>query len=143
MTRTRHRHPAYVHSEKEIFPRGFTLVELMVSMVIGAMAIATIISLFSMLQSNQRNVWYLDVATRAARSEIETARTKGVDLLPKGDTDIKSRLPPTLPADATGILNVGPVLYEKSRLVTVTITWQGGAKKVTLSGVVGQKGIIP
>lgn len=135
--------PAYATAENNRFQRGFTLIELVVTLAVGAMAIATVVSLFSAIQGNQRNVWYLDVATRAARSEIESARAKGVDQLIPGDTTITSRLPSSLPQDATGVLNVGPVFAGKSRLVTVTIKWQGGVKKVVLSGVVGRKGIIP
>ena len=117
--------------------------QILIAMLVGAIVIATIVSLFVAISNAQRNVWYLDVATRTARAQIETARAKGVNLLVEGDIDIKSELPASLPQDATGILNVGPVFAGQSRLVTVTITWHGGDKEVTLTGTVGREGLIP
>jgi len=133
----------HAHTTKRSHEHGITLIELVVSITVGAIFIASIIGLFIAIGSSQRNVWYLDVATRTARSEIENARAKGVNLLTEGNTDITNNLPSALPQDATGVMNVGSVFAGRSRLVTVTITWSGGAKNVTLTGVVGRKGLIP
>ena len=119
------------------------MVEMLVTAAIGAIAIVAIVNLFTAISAGQHNVWYEDVATRAARSEIENARAKGINVLTTGTTDIDYRLPSTLPDDADGELNVGPVFAGQARLVTVTITWQGGNKKVVLSGTVGRQGLIP
>jgi prepilin-type N-terminal cleavage/methylation domain-containing protein len=122
---------------------GFTMVELLVTIFVGAIVVGTIVNLFSAIGTSQLNVWYMDVATRAARSAIENARTKGVNSLALGDIDITSTLPTTLPTDAKGTMNVGSVFAGQARFVTVTITWRGGLKKVILSGVVGRQGLIP
>lgn len=119
------------------------MVEILIAVSIGIIVITSIVGLYTAIGASQRNIWYQDVATRAARSEIENARAKGISLLVLGDTDIKSRLPAELPSDATGTLNVGSVFAGQSYLVTVTIAWQGGAKKVVLTGVVGRQGLIP
>ena len=122
---------------------GFTMVEMLVTIAIGTIVIVAVVNLFTAIGSSQRNVWYEDVATRAARSEIENARAKGINVLTYGDTDITHRLPSTLPSDATGTLNVGAVFAGQARLVTVTISWQGGSKKVVMTGTVGRQGLIP
>jgi len=122
---------------------GFTLTELLTAIVISVIATYAIVNLFSAINISQRNVWYEDVATRAARAEIENARAKGVAQLAPGDTDISSRLPSSLPSGATGTLSVGSVFAGKARIVTVAITWQNGQKKVVLTGTVGQQGLLP
>lgn len=122
---------------------GFTLAELIVTVLVAGIAIISIVNLFAAISISQRNVWYEDVATRTARSEIENARAKGIGSLATGNTDIKNRLPSTLPSDATGVMNVGSVYAGQARLVTVTITWQGGVKKVVLTGTIGQQGLLP
>lgn len=135
--------PSGVTNAHRSIERGFTMVEMLVTAAVGTIAIITVVNLFAAIGVAQRNVWYEDVATRAARSEIENARAKGVAMLNSGTTDITYRLPSTLPPDVAGTLNVGQPFAGQARLVTVTISWQGNAKKVVMSGTVGQQGLIP
>jgi prepilin-type N-terminal cleavage/methylation domain-containing protein len=142
MLQNRYRAPSHMNAQRSS-ERGFTMVEMLVTAAVGTIAIITVVNLFTVISASQRNVWYEDVATRAARSEIENARAKGVASLVVGTTVISDRLPSTMPAGTEGTLTVGAVYAGQARLVTVTITWQGGKKKVVLSGTVGQQGLLP
>jgi prepilin-type N-terminal cleavage/methylation domain-containing protein len=122
---------------------GFTLIELMVTIVVLGIVIGGIGGLYYSMQIVQVRSQHLDLATRAARSEIEDLRNNGYSSLKPGNTlDFTSRLPSKLPPSRKGTVAISQPLSGLRR-VDVTVSYQdyGKAQKVTLSSDIGVIGI--
>lgn len=122
---------------------GFTLVEIMVTLVVLSIVIAAIAGLFYNMQITEVRSQRLDLAQRAARSQIEVLRNSGYSNLTPGSTiDFTSSLPAALPAGKKGTVTVSEPLPELRR-VDVTITYMDYKipQNVTLSSDIGVIGI--
>ncbi|HJQ09369.1 MAG TPA: type II secretion system protein [Candidatus Saccharimonadales bacterium] len=123
--------------------QGFSLAELMVTMVVAAIVITSISSLFINIQRTQRRTGYLESATRAAQREIEVLRNRQYNQLTPGvDINFTNQLPDNLVAPRSGIVEVSeptPGL----RQVDVTVTYRDGNEQrtVKLSSLIGVLGI--
>ncbi len=123
--------------------RGFTLVELMVTIVVLGLVITGIGGLYYVMQIAEVRSQHLDLALRAARTEIESLRNNGYNALTPGSTiTFTSALPSALPHDRSGTAVVGQPLPELRRVdVTITYTDYGKPQTVTLSSNIGVIGI--
>lgn len=126
------------HNEK-----GFTLAELMVTIVVLGLVISGLGGLYYIMQINEIRSQRLDLATRAARTEIESLRNNGYNSLTPGSTiTFTSSLPSGLPSGKTGTVVVSQPLPELRRVdVTVQYTDYGKQQTVTLSSNIGVIGI--
>lgn len=122
---------------------GFTLVELMVTIVVLGIAISGIAGLYYTMQVSQVQTQHLDLATRAARTEIENLRNNGYNGLTSGGTlNFTASLPAALPGDKTGTVIISEPLAGLKRVdVTVTYTDYGKQQTVELSSDIGVIGI--
>jgi prepilin-type N-terminal cleavage/methylation domain-containing protein len=122
---------------------GFTLVELMVAVVILGIAITGISELYYSMQRVQAENQNLDIATRAARTEIEVMRNNSYNALTPGDTiDFTSSLPSSLPSDRHGSVTISQPVDGLRRVdVTVTYTNFNKPQTVELSSEIGVIGI--
>jgi prepilin-type N-terminal cleavage/methylation domain-containing protein len=123
--------------------KGFTLVELMVTVVVFGLVILGIAGMYYVMQIMEVRSQHLDLATRAARAEIESLRNNGYNTLTPGDTiDFTSSLPSALPKGKTGTVTISQPLPELRRVdVTVHYTDFGKQQTVTLSSNIGVIGI--
>lgn len=104
--------------------RGFTLIELMMSM--GLIALVLLASFYALMQAH-----YLSVESRsrllalnAARSTIEAVKTTSLTAVPSMAT--AGYIPADLPNGAITIATNPSVLTNVSlATVTVTVTWRG------------------
>lgn len=122
---------------------GFTLVEMMVTIVVLGLAVTSIAALYLSMQSAQAKSQYMDLATRAAQTEIEVLRNNSYNTL-KNDTtiDFTSDLPNGLPADSTGTVYITKPAYGLRKVdVTVSYSSDGQSNKVELSSMIGVIGI--
>ncbi len=121
---------------------GFTLVEMLVATVVFGIAVVMLTTIFSLVQTAQRNALYFTIATHAARSELDKARSSGYASLSYGGTyPFTSTLPASLPPNSTGNLVVAasaPTNAPDSKKVDVTVTYPlgGTTKTVTITGYV-------
>lgn len=122
---------------------GFTLVELLLTIIVLGIAIVSIGGLYYALQISQVQTQHLDLATRAARTEIEDLRNNGYNTLVDGSTiDFTNSLPSSLPPSKTGTVGVSePVDGLKRVDVTIKYTDYGKVQTVTLSSDIGVIGI--
>lgn len=123
--------------------KGFTLVELMVTIVVFGIAITGIAGMYYVMQITEVRSQHLDLATRAARTKIESLRNNGYNsLTPDTTIDFTSELPSALPSDKTGSVDVSQPLPELRRVdVTIQYTDYGKQHTVTLSSNIGVIGI--
>jgi prepilin-type N-terminal cleavage/methylation domain-containing protein len=122
---------------------GFTLVELMVTIVVLGLVITGIAGMYYVMQVAEVRGQRLDLATRAARTQIEKLRNNGYNALTPGSTiTFTSSLPAALPSGKTGTVVVSQPLPELRRVdVTVQYTDYGKQQTVTLSSNIGVIGI--
>lgn len=122
---------------------GFTMVELIVTIVIIGLVILAVTSLFITIGASQRNTLLLESATRAAEKQIESLRNNNYSLLIAGETiNFTDELPTVLPPPRAGTV----VIEEPTpgiKRVDVTINYRDGSKDrtVKLSSLIGQIGI--
>lgn len=122
---------------------GFTIVELLVTIVVSGFVIVAIASLFIANENGQRSAQLLEAATRAGDQEIEALRNNNYNSLTAGtNINFTSSLPSVLPAPKTGTVAVSEPNTGVKR-VDITITYKDGSaiKTVKLSSLIGQIGI--
>lgn len=122
---------------------GFTLVELLITIIVLGISIAGIGSLYYAMQNMQAQSLHLDLATRAARTEIEVLRNNSYNsLTPDSSIDFTSSLPSQLPPDKKGTVSVTqPVAGLRQLDVKVTYTDFGKPETVQLTSDIGVIGI--
>lgn len=122
---------------------GFTLVELVVTIVVLGIVISSLSGLYYIMQQASVRSQHMDLATRAARTEIEQLRNTGYSALTVGTPiDFTSNLPSALPRDRNGTVTVSQPADDLKRVdVQVTYTDNGTAQKIILSSNIGIIGI--
>jgi len=122
---------------------GFTVVELLTTIILVGMTTGWLSSLFISIQNIQHQTIYADMATRAAQREIETLRNDNYASLTPGQTiNFTSQLPSRLPSGSTGTVQVSQPATDLRRVdVTVSYKADGKQRSVTLSSLIGVIGI--
>lgn len=122
---------------------GFTLVELLVTIVVLTIVISSLGGLYYLMQISEIKSQHYDMAVRAARTEIEDLRNEGYsNLSPGGTVDFTSSLPTTLPTDRKGTVAVSEPLPELRRVdVTISYTDYGKQQTIVLSSDIGIIGL--
>lgn len=122
---------------------GFTLVEMLITIVVLGIAISSIAALYYNMQGVQVRSRHLDLATRAAQTEIEVLRNNSYNsLTPDSSIDFTSSLPSSLPSNKKGTVYVSQPQADLRQL-DVTITYTDGTvpQTVKLSSTIGVIGI--
>lgn len=122
---------------------GFTLIEMIVTIVVIGFVIAGIGGLYYAMQVAEVQSQHYDMAVRAARTEIEQLRNNGYAALTPGSTiNFTSSLPLQLPSSKQGIVTVSQPADDLRRVdVTITYTDYGKSRTVTLSSDIGVIGL--
>jgi prepilin-type N-terminal cleavage/methylation domain-containing protein len=122
---------------------GFTIVELIVTIIVLGIVISSLAGLYYYMQITEVRSQHYDIAVRAARSEIEDLRNNGYASLTPGSTiTFTSSLPNSLPPNKTGTVDVSQPLTELRRVdVTVSYTDFGKQMTVKLSSNIGIIGL--
>lgn len=120
------------------------MVEIVVVIVMFSMAIFTMGTFIGTLQATQRNGQYLDIATNAAKDQVEQLRNSNYSLLIPGQViDFTSSLPNTLPAGKTGTAVISDPSLANLKRVDITINYTVGSdpRTVKLSALLGESGL--
>ena len=123
---------------------GFTLVELLVTILVIGVVFIGLSNIFVSIQQTQVKTNYLETATRAAQQQIESLRNSNYNnLTPGQDIDFSSNLPGSLPQGSTGNVVVSEPSPGLKRVdVTVTYGYSGETRDVALSSLIGVIGIV-
>lgn len=130
-------------SMKRVGQSGFTLIELIVTIVVAGLVVAGITNLYIMIEITQRRTYHLDLATRAGERQIETLRNAQYNNLTPGTTlTFTDDLPEDLPSPRSGSVAISEP-ETNLRRVDVTITYKDGSKTKTVkqSSLIGVIGI--
>lgn len=123
--------------------RGFTIVELLVTIVVSGLIFLAVSSLFITIAGAQRSTRLLESATRAGEQQIESLRNNNYGALePDSTITFSDQLPEILPGTPTGTATISQPI-EGVRRVDVAITYKDGSRDrtVKLSSLIGQIGI--
>jgi prepilin-type N-terminal cleavage/methylation domain-containing protein len=125
---------------------GFTLVEMLLTILVLGIVIVGLSGLFYLTQQVQNESSHYDLAVRAARTEIEELRNSSYNSLSSSSPPIfPTSLLSGLPSNSTGSVSRSeehtslPGLKEVS--VTITYSDYGQPQNVTLSSDIGIIGI--
>lgn len=123
---------------------GFTLVELLVTILVVGVIFTGLSNIFISIQRTQVQTNYLETATRAAQQQIESLRNSNFNNLTPGENiDFSDSLPAILPQDSTGVVVVSEPTPGLRRVdVTVTYEYGGQTQDVALSSLIGVIGIV-
>jgi prepilin-type N-terminal cleavage/methylation domain-containing protein len=115
-------------------PDGFTIVEVLVTLALFAIAIAGLTMLMTSVQQSQRNSSYLEAATNAARQKLEHIRNSEFTTITDG-ADFTSELPDSLPSGKGTVAVSIPPNAPLSKKFDVTVSYKVNAvpKSVTIS----------
>lgn len=122
---------------------GFTIPELMVTIVFMGFAFIGITELYLSIQNIQEQTAYVQIASHAAQTEIESLRNGNYNSLTAGQNiDFSSALPSNLPSPRSATVVVSAPMTGLLRLdATVSYTYQGAQRQVELSSLIGIIGI--
>jgi prepilin-type N-terminal cleavage/methylation domain-containing protein len=122
---------------------GFSLVELLVTIIVLGVVITSLGGLYYLTQVTEVQSQHFDIAVRAARTEIEDLRNEGYNSLNPGtNINFTSSLSSVLPSGATGTVVISEPIPGLRRVdVTIAYTDYGKSQTITLSSSIGVIGI--
>lgn len=123
--------------------KGYTIIEVLMTIVVTSILFTAVIALFSNILIIQSRTERLETATRSAHRQIEALRNLQYNALEEGqDIDFSAELPDQLPTGSSGIVVVTDVDQGLKR-VDATVTYPEGSsdKQVTVSSLIGIIGI--
>src|ERR1035437_2494606 len=122
---------------------GFTLVELLVTIIVLGIVISSLGGLYYLMQITEVKSQHLDLAVRSARTEIEDLRNNGYDsLTPGNNITFTPSLSSGLPPNKIGTVVVSEPTSGLIRVdVTAAYTDYGKSQTVTLSSDIGIIGL--
>lgn len=123
--------------------QGFTLAEIMITIVVFGFMAASLTTLFVVIQRVQAQTSYVESANRAAQKEVETLRNSSYNSLTVGQNiSFTSALTDNMPVGSTGTVVVSePLTGIKKVDVTVSYTYGGTTRNVTLTSLIGVLGL--
>lgn len=122
---------------------GFTLVELLVTIIVLGIVITSLGGLYYLMQITEVQSQHYDLAVRAARTEIEDLRNNGyASLTPGSNINFTSSLPSVLPPGKSGTASISQPADGLRRVdVTITYTDYGKPQTIELSSDIGIVGL--
>lgn len=121
---------------------GFTIVELTLTIVFLGFVALGLSSIYMTLENMQRQSSYIEIANRAAQTEVEALRNSNYNQLVAGQNiDFTTQIPKGLPKASGNVVVSEP--QEGLKRVDVTVTYNAGsqAHAVKLSSLIGVIGI--
>lgn len=122
--------------------KGFTIVELIVTLVVGAifvLAINTVFTTQSYISQRGRDTV---LANAYIESKVESLRSKGFLSLTNGTTDVTNELPSDLKNPRSGSVVISSYNTSIKKVdITVSYNEQGKSRSVTYTTYIGELGV--
>lgn len=130
------------HGTQTCHESGFTVVELLVAIIVGAILLTSAgVLINSQAYISQRNR-DLVLANAFAEGKIESLRSAGFLGLNDGTTDITTDLPAELNAPRNGSLQISPHTSAiKKAVLTITYNDQGADRTYSYTTYIGELGV--
>jgi prepilin-type N-terminal cleavage/methylation domain-containing protein len=121
---------------------GFTLVEVLVTIAVSAIVIATLSSVVTSFVHVAQRGRYLNLANSFVESEVEALRNGGYNSLTIGTTSLTSSLPAQLPPGSTASMTVtNPSPGIKQIDISVAYKDQGQTNSYAYTTYIGELGV--
>ena len=121
---------------------GFTLVELLVAIAVGAIVTASLTQVVTSYVHVAQRGRYLNLANSYAEAKVESLRNVGYNGLTPGTTNISSELPNQLPGSRSASMTIGnPSGGLKEVDITVSYSDQGQSQSYTYTTYIGELGV--
>jgi prepilin-type N-terminal cleavage/methylation domain-containing protein len=122
--------------------QGFTMVELIVSLVVGAIFVGSMtLVVTSHAHLSQRGL-DVTVANSYAENKVEELRSQGFLALSDGTTNITSELPTELKNPRSGSLQISSFATDiKQVAITITYNDQGTSRNYSYTTLIGELGV--
>lgn len=121
---------------------GFTIVELIVAMIVGAIIISSAILILTSGQRLGQKHRDLVVANAFVEQKVEALRSAGFLSLIDGTSSITSEMPSELNSPRDGSLQITtPLSGLKKVYITITYNDQGTSRTYTYSTYIGELGV--
>ncbi len=122
---------------------GFTIVEVMITIVFLGFVVSGITELYLSAERIQEQTSWIQSASHAAQTEVESLRNTNYNGLTAGqNVDFSSALPSALPAPRSGTVVVSEPQAGLKRVdVTITYSDHGTPHSVELTSLIGIIGI--
>lgn len=122
---------------------GFTIVELVITIVFFGVATIGITQMYLSIQRVQEQTAWLQSASHTAQTEVEGLRNNNYNALTAGQNiDFSSQLPATLPKPRSGTVVVSEPQSGLKRVdVTIVYNDHGKQHQVKLTSLIGVIGI--
>jgi prepilin-type N-terminal cleavage/methylation domain-containing protein len=121
---------------------GFTLVELLVSIVVAAVVTASLTQVVTSYVHMSQRGRYLNIANAYVEAKVEAIRNLGYNGLNSGTTDLATDLPTQLPRIRSGSMTV-TTPYSGIKKVDISVTYndQGQNNSYNYTTYVGELGV--
>ncbi len=122
---------------------GLTLIEVVITILVLGLVANSISTLFAVIQQMQLQTRYLESATYAVQTEIESLRNMNYSNLEPGETiDFTDDLPSDLPPGSEGTVVISEPVSGLRRVdVAITYPLQDTTRTVKVSSLIGILGI--
>ena len=121
---------------------GFTIVELIVSLVVGSLLVGAASLLGSVYYSLSARALSLTVANSYSENKVEGLRSTGYLGLTDGTTDITSELPGELRSPRSGSLQVSSQSTSVKKIdISITYNDQGAQRTYSYTTYIGELGV--
>ena len=129
-------------THKKLSENGFTLVELLVAIAVGAIIVASLTQVVTNYIHLAQRGRYLNIANAYVEAKTESIRNLGYNSVTDGTTSLTSELPSGMPRIKSGTMTISsPSLGLKQLDITVSYTDQGQSQSYSYTTYVGELGV--
>lgn len=121
---------------------GFTIVELLVAIAVGAIVTASLNQVVTSYLHVAQRGRYLNLANSYAEAKAEALRNNGYNSLNLGTTDISGELPSQLPPSRSASLTISsPSTGLKEADISISYKDQGKNNTISYTTYIGELGV--
>ena len=120
---------------------GFTLVELLVSIIVGGIIIASLGQVVNSYINVSKSGRYMNLANSFAEAKVEALRNDGYNNIATGTTSLTSQLPSQLPKGTASMTVTTPSGGIKEIDLSITYHDQGSNRTLNYTTYVGELGV--